>query len=159
MNKKAIIAGVVAAGLGAWLWMGGDDESKKDAQDSVSLTDQIWIDKMPMREKDKVSVFAMISDANLGVFDKTSAYEGEFSLFKYRLRKGEATITMLQTDKRHKVSFKVSKGDCGRQFEYCLRVKGAPRGAKVYGTRSEWRIESGSDVHDLERFVKTLRVE
>jgi hypothetical protein len=37
---------------------------------------------------------------------------------------------MMQTGERHNLRYEVSAGDCGR-FDYCLRLRGAPRGAKA----------------------------
>ena len=98
-----------------------------------------------MSEKDKVSVFAMLSDAKIGIYNESSAYEGEFSLFEFKHREGKLLVTMLQTEKSHKLSYKISNKGCGPMFDYCLTVKGAPRGPVTYGTMRDWVIDS-SDV-------------
>ncbi len=120
----------------------GDCECDDNEGNAVGLVDQVWIDRMPVREKDKVNVLAMLSDAEFGVFNESSAYEGRFSLFQFKERKGKLALTMLQTDSKHKLTYAISTKGCGAVFEYCLKVTGAPLGPQIYGTMREWTIDA-----------------
>jgi len=155
MNKKRAIVAVCAIAAGAW-WYCGSDESAESADSGPTLVDQVWIDQVPITEKDKVSVFAMLSEARIGIYNQSSAYEGEFSLFEFKQRKGKLLLTMLQTDKTHKLSYKISNKGCGPMFDYCLEVKGAPRGPVTYGTMRDWVIDSSEgDAQSLNNQVRT----
>ncbi|HLU68788.1 MAG TPA: hypothetical protein VKZ63_21050 [Kofleriaceae bacterium] len=158
MKKRGIlVAAALVAGAIGW-WSGGDDGGEQPAaldDPPVSVTDQIWIDRMPVRDKDKIHLFGTISDGNIGVFNHGSAYEGEFTLFTFeKPRRGALVITMLQSDKVHTLRYKLSREGCPRAFDYCLHVKGAPRGPKVYGTMRDWRIEGARDARALDALVR-----
>ena len=62
---------------------------------------------------------------------------------------------MLQSDKSHKSRASITKGSPCAPFDYCMRLKGAPRGSKTYVSMEEWVIEPQSDFNP-QQIVKTL---
>lgn len=141
MNTKTVIVASLALAAGAWWVLGGDSEEASSSDGAVSVLDQVWIDQVPLKERDKVNVFAMLSDAKIGLYNQSSAYEGEFSLFEFKHKQGKIAVTMLQNGESHKLSYKITKKGCGPAFDYCLKVKGAPRGPATYGTMKDWVID------------------
>lgn len=140
MSKKIVILGLAAVVAGVMLFRGGSDESAT-VKHQTTWNNQVWIDAIPMRDTDKIQIFAAFNDPQLGLFQNTSQWEGDYSIFTYTA-KGDhgAEIELMQTGKKHKLNFKLSTKDCGR-FDVCMTVKGAPRGPKTYYSMSDWVIE------------------
>ena len=158
MSKK-VWTGVVAFGLVvAWYALrgGSHDGAVGAAKLPPELVNRVWIDALPTSAKQKVDVFLMIEEPRLGQFVRTSAYEGDYAVFEWRARDGKGVeLVMLQTDKTHRVGFQVSTGECD-PFDYCLKVKGAPRGAKRYYSMQDWVIEPGRNLalDDVQSFLR-----
>ncbi len=147
MRNKAALVGVVAVVAALWFARsGGDDEAAQDvrASDDAELVNRFWISKVPQTAKEKIDVFVMLDEPHFGLFETTSAFEGDYTFFEWRRNdKGRIEIRMLQTDKGHKLAPNVSRSGCGA-FDLCMTVKGAPRGAKKYFSMDDWIIEPGS---------------
>lgn len=137
---------VVPALVVGYVWMsGGDDKGdgvdQIDASADVTWHNRVWIDEIPTSERQKINWFLGIDDPQIGLFQKTSVYEGDYTVFAWRGKKdGVIEIEMLQSEKSHKLKVKTGNKDCGR-FDYCMTVKGAPRGAKKYYSMKDWIIE------------------
>lgn len=144
MRKTVLLIAAAGIAAGAWLFSGGDDEVATRAD--VGWENRLWIDKLPSTPKEKINAMVAVDDPRIGVFQKTSAYEGDFTVFAWRGDGDKVTIEMLQTDSRHNLRMKVSDGDAG-PFDYALRVKGAPRGPKKYYSMKDW-VVSGTIAHD-----------
>ncbi len=143
MSKKGLIFGVAAVCAGMFLFSGGEPPPVEDGHNSheAEWTNQVWIDKIPLRETDKMNIFAGLIDPQYGVFQSTSQWEGDYTVFSWTaLSKGKAEIEMMQTGKKHKLRLSVSTKDCG-QFDMCIKVKGAPRGPTTYYSMKDWVIE------------------
>ena len=145
-KKKIIIIVIGMAALAWFLWPQGqatDDPSDGPDLDS-EFVNRVWIEHLPKNITDKIDILAIIEDPRVGVFQNSSAFEGDFSLFEWRAggdgERATLRVTMLQTEKTHKVKYRVSNRDCGR-FDLCVRVKGAPRGSKRYVSMEDWVIE------------------
>jgi hypothetical protein len=151
MSKKA---GVLLALVGvavAWHVFGSSESSEREVKDAPDvLVNRIWINELPTNPKQMVDVFLMIDHPKFGQFLRTSAYEGEYALFEWRDKKAKSVdIVMPQTDKKHRLKFAIASEGC-EPFDYCMKVKGAPRGAKKYYSMQDWIIEPGSGSLDLE---------
>src|SRR5690606_30465077 len=95
---------------------------------------------------DKFDIFVMLDEPAAGVFQNTSAYEGDYSAFEWsNPHRGDDRyeITMLQQGKRLRLSIHVADEGC-RGFDYCMKIKGAPRGASRYVSMKDWVIDSAS---------------
>lgn len=147
MNRSLALFGIAALALGAYFFTGGsDDEDQSVSDHHITWNNRLWIDKLPSTQKEKIDLIVSVDDPRIGFFQHTSAFEGDFAMFGWSAKDNKITIEMLQTGKKHKLRMKVTDKDCGR-FDYCLEVKGAPRGAKRYYSMEEWVID-GSSISD-----------
>lgn len=153
-SKKMLTVGAVVVALAAGsLWM-NDDEAAVALPET--LTNRLWIDRIPVTPQDKFDIFVALADPQNGVFQHASAYEGDYAVFEWADdNKGGMKITMLQSDRRHRVKVKVSDKGC-KPFDYCLELKGAPRGSKLYYSMKDMIIEpqAGLDVDGLAELVR-----
>ncbi len=154
---KALLATFTVALAAWWLWPSSCEKANAPAGgDFETLANRIWIDHMPTTERDKVDVFIMLDDPTLGMFSTSSAYEGDWAGFEWRLDKG-LVFTMLQADKKHRVSPKLTTGKCA-PFDHCLKLKGAPRGSKTYVSMDDWVVNGKSEL-DARAIVSELLLE
>lgn len=139
-KRKKIVIIVIGLVALAWILWPSSTPSTPDHGPDDELVNRIWIDRLPTSATEKINVFVMIDDPRVGVFEKTSAYEGEFTLFEWRREEdGKIRVFMLQTEKTHKLKARISNKDCGR-FDLCMKLKGAPRGPKSYHSMEDWVI-------------------
>jgi hypothetical protein len=116
---------------------------------------RVWISHLPQHEKDKISIFAMIDEEEIGIFDERSLFQGDFDIFEYRKDGNSILITLLQTEKKSKSSFKASR--CNEKgFDFCLEIRGNQRGPSRYVSRKGWEIESTDAALALARKISAL---
>ena len=139
-QKLAFAAGFLV--LGAWgTCVGLRGHAPADAKLFVG---RVWVDKLPKNDTDHMEIFLALADDPLGVFQRRSNYEGSFSIFKYELRGDDKAILMFPQDKtKHEVRYKATACNV-KDFDYCLEIEGAPRGAKKYLSRKEWELDATS---------------
>lgn len=160
MTKNGkLIALLVVGGLLVWGYRArngerGDDGTIRD--DRSEVVNRVWIDKIPEDMRDKLDIFVAQGDPRFGVFQRTSAYEGDYTVFQWHAhRKGRLHITMLQTGKDHQLGTKVSRKGC-KQFDLCMELTGAPRGAKKYYSMKDWVIDAhASEPGAIRAFIRT----
>jgi hypothetical protein len=153
---------VIPALVAGYVWLGDDDdddrETANEVDDSaeVSWNNRVWIDEIPTSERHKINALVVADDPQIGLFQNTSFYEGDYSVFAWRAKAdGVVKIEMLQSDKSHKLKIKTGTKDCGR-FDYCMTVKGAPRGAKKYYSMKDWVIEGAHSPSDISARASAL---
>lgn len=162
MRFKLLLT-VLALGAATWsLWP--DSESRHSHHDV--FFDQVWLDRLPQAPTEKFNVLLVLHDPGAGVFQNTSFYEGDYSVFGWQHHEpGRMDIVMLQTQERHQLRYQITDKDCGG-FDYCMRVEGAPRGATRYYTMDDWVIESSGhgsarvdaiDPAALQRLIQATR--
>lgn len=136
--------------LAAWqLWPSSDSHEALRGDQLSTLVNRVWIDAIPSNERDLVDVFAMLDEQQIGLFSKNSAFQGDWSAFGWRNKsKGGLVFVSLQDDSHHHVTAKVRKGEVCAPFDYCLKLKGAPRGAKSYGSMEDWIITDNALPND-----------
>ncbi len=127
---------------------------------SVGIENQLWIDRIPDTEKDKMNLFAIIKAEKIGVYQAASEFEGDYSIFFLEsLDDKTVSIKMGQTDKKHKISYKVRPTTGKELGDFALEVSGHPRGPKSYFTLNEWELGSSQDlevaIEFLDAAVKT----
>jgi hypothetical protein len=158
MNKSWILVAVVSAVFFVrWIGSsGGDANEDGDAEvlrGSQTILSQLWLDTIPTAPTQKVEVFVAVDEPQFGVFQRTSAYEGDFALLEWGAHTaGKLSFKMLQTGSTHKLKYKITTSGC-EPFELCLKIKGAPRGSKTYGSMKEWVIETVSPA-EIEQQVR-----
>lgn len=110
------------------------------------LLDRIWLDRTPDDPQDSVAILLLQGDPQVGVFQRASAYEGDYALFGWQgTEKGRLEIEMWQTGKIHRVRVRVAEKGC-EPYDYCLRLRGAPRGPAAYVSMEDWVIDPGPEL-------------
>jgi hypothetical protein len=156
MRSKLLI---MAMALGAATFTLWPDSA---ARHSDEFFNRVWLDRLPQTPTEKFNVLVVLQDPGAGVFQNTSFYEGDYSVFGWEGHgPGRMKIVMLQTQKRHELRYEVADEGCGG-FDYCLRVQGAPRGAERYYSMEDWVIESRDgaarlDPAALQRLIASAR--
>ena len=150
-SRSALFALLAVVLTAWWFWPSSECKNVMPAGgDFDTLAIRIWIDHIPANERDKINVFLLLDDPTIGVFSKSSAYEGDWSSFEWSLDKG-LVLTMLQAGTKHRVHPKVASGAVCAPFDHCLKLKGAPLGAKKYGSMEDWVLDGQQnlDVRDI----------
>jgi hypothetical protein len=145
--KKSWLFVIIVALLGVY-WLRAEP-----ASDDIAFN-RIWISHLPQNERDKMSLFAIIADDKVGVFQEASAFQGNYDIFTYSGGNGTINVTMLQENKKSKVSYTATKCDA-KNFDYCLEIKDAPRGPKRYYSQKDWVIDSTADVQSFAQKIAT----
>ena len=153
---KYLLIFLLIALVAWWYWCDEDKHQSLETQvaELEPLVDRIWIDHMPTSERDKIDVFVMLGEPSMGGFSTSSAFEGDWAAFEWGLD-GGLHLRMLQTDKKHKIKASIVKGAGCEPFDYCLRLKGAPRGSKKYGSMEDW-VVNGNETPDPRALVQEL---
>ncbi len=163
-SAKAIwlgLAGVVAIGA-AGAYTGVRALVSSAPSDKSILTGRIWIDHAPKKDTEYFEVFVVLDQSPTGVFEKGSLFEGQFEIFRYDA-KGNDKLMMSFPQRSKKFDVKYTAKSCNEgDFNYCLTLAGAPRGAPKYLSRTGWEIEGGSVAEietKLQEWKSNLEVE
>ena len=120
------------------------------SSDQKLLVGRIWIDHLPQRDTEHFEVFVAVEEGSVGVFQRASAYEGAFEVFKHEPR-GDGKIQLLFPQSKKKYDVKYDAKACREKgFDFCLTLDGAPRGVSKYFSKNGWEID-GRDSAELER--------
>ncbi|KYF57316.1 hypothetical protein BE08_21535 [Sorangium cellulosum] len=153
MNRMSKMMTAAAVALAAAA--GGYGLLSSRGSDAKTLVGRLWIERIPRDDTDQIEILVMLADEPIGMFRRTSRYEGSYALFRYELR-GNDRLQLLfpQTKAKHEAAFDARPCDV-KGFDYCLDLSGAPRGAAKYYSRKEWEID-GSDPAALEGALQAL---
>ncbi|WP_437735052.1 hypothetical protein [Sorangium sp. So ce1335] len=153
MNRMAKMMTAAAVALAAAA--GGYGLLSSRGSDAKTLVGRLWIERIPRDDTDQIELIVMLADEPIGMFRRTSRYEGSHALFRYELRGNDGMQLLFPQDKsKHEVAFDARPCDV-KGFDYCLDLSGAPRGAAKYYSRKEWEID-GSDPAALEGALRAL---
>ncbi|MFO0613749.1 MAG: hypothetical protein U0414_14245 [Polyangiaceae bacterium] len=145
-SPKAIwlgLAAVTALGV-AGTYAGVRALVSSAPSDKSILTGRIWIDHAPKKDTEYFEVFVALEQSPTGVFEKGSLFEGQFEVFRYDA-KGSDKLSMTFPQRSKKFDVKYTAKSCSEgDFNYCLTLAGAPRGAPKYLSRTGWAIEGGA---------------
>jgi hypothetical protein len=140
LATSAVVAAAAAGLLG----------SRPEVADSKLLVNRIWIDRLPARDTDHFELLVVVTEEPVGLFRRASSFEGSYALFRYELRDGGKLQLLFPQDKsKHEAKYDARACDV-KDFDYCLDLTGAPRGAKKYLSRKEWELEGG-DAAEVQR--------
>ena len=156
--KKALLGMVAIAGVsyGAYRWRSEPAPAAKHRDDLV--TDRLWIDHMPRGERDMFNILALLDDDAVGVFQKMSAWVGEYEGFRFEANEGELRVVYPQSGKRETV--RVRARTCNENgMDFCLEISGASRGVKKYYSREGWEIGAAHDLETVKQRVEALRTQ
>ena len=145
--KKSLLFAIITVLFGVY-WFGAEPQS-----DDIAFN-RIWLSHLPQHERDKFSLIAFINDDKIGVFQEASAFQGNHDIFTYSGKGGALTITMLQEGKKANVSYTATKCEV-KNFDYCLEIKGSPRGPVRYYSQKDWVIDSTAEAQTLAQKLAT----
>jgi hypothetical protein len=150
MNAKTLW--MLAAALVA-LAIAGSALRSRVATSPTVLIGRVWIDHLPERDTEHFEIFIAIDEGSLGVFEKASAYQGSFEVFKYEPR-GDGKLQLLFPQTKKKVDITYDAKACSEKgFDYCLTLGGAPRGAPKYFSKKGWELDV-KDPAELQRVIE-----
>jgi hypothetical protein len=153
--KKALLVTVLlaTATYAGWRWVGG---SSGDATDGNQLAlDRIWLDHIPVNDRDTVQVFAALTEEPVGIFQAASQWRGAYELFRYQGRGDKLDVVFPQTRERENVQTRATRcNDSG--MDYCLELSGTSRGVKRYYSRKGWEIGGAKTADDIAHRVDAI---
>jgi hypothetical protein len=124
-----------------WRWWAGDRPGSAEAQaeDPRLAIGRVWIDSKPDKLTDYVHAVLLVDGAPVGLFQKASAYDVHLELFDYRRDGKTLDLEFLQTQKRHKIGYKVTRCDDLPPFDLCLTLSKNPWGGpkRYHGLRDQ----------------------
>jgi hypothetical protein len=107
-----------------------------DAAADESLVDgRAWVEGRPDRMTDYVHAVFFVSRANIGIFERASAYDLRFEIFDLSRQKGSLKIHFPQSKKDANVGFGVKECNDKPPFDLCLDLNDNPWGGpkRYYG--------------------------
>jgi hypothetical protein len=117
-------------------------------EDNALAFNRLWLSHIPQHERDKVSIYLLLEEEAVGIFQESSVYQGDYDLFSFKTDGNALLLTMLQSQKKAKATYKASR--CNeRGFDYCIEIKGNPRGPARYYSRKGWEVDSTEEARAL----------
>ena len=153
-----VMAATVSLGVyGVHEWQGSTPtQPSTQEHDTRLLKDRLWIDHLPKNERDRLNVFAALTQrpgregprGPFGMFETVSMWEGHFEAFRYESQGEEMRVVFPQSGDRETLTVKPSK--CNEQgMDYCLEVSGSTRGVARYYSRKGWEVRTVSEAEAL----------
>jgi hypothetical protein len=106
----------------------------EEAQDEL-IDGRVWVEGRPDRMTDYVHAALFAPRANLGLFERASAYDLRLEFFDLSRQKGALRIHFPQTKKDANVTFVVKECSDKAPFDLCLDLSDNPWGGpkRYYG--------------------------
>jgi hypothetical protein len=140
--KKMLVFILLLLIVGYFLWRWWHSNAEGRGQDL--FYDRVWLDHVPQSDTDTVQVFAAITEEPVGIFNRTSAWKGDWELFRYEPR-GDGSVLVLFPQSREKATVTYRAWNCReKKFDYCLEIAGAGRGVQRYYSQRGWEIGAAS---------------
>jgi hypothetical protein len=116
---------------------GGSTSTPSSSSDAdPSLVDgRLWVDHQPEKLRDYVHGVLFLGSANLGVFERSSAYDVHFELFDMTRDKQTIRMTFPQTRRDADLRYSVRECQEEKPFDLCLDLSSNPWGGptRYYG--------------------------
>lgn len=108
--------------------------SAKD-EDPALLFNRIWMETKPENPTEYVHGAYFLSRPQIGIFQRSSAYDFHFERFDYKRDGAKAALTFPQTKRTAELTFHITKCDAPAPFDLCLDVGENPWGGpkRYYG--------------------------
>ncbi|HIE51630.1 MAG TPA: hypothetical protein EYP85_07700 [Armatimonadetes bacterium] len=139
--------GLIVGGLVVWgLWSSRTPNAPRPQQREL-LLDRLWIERLPRSERDKFHLFVALFQNQVGMFLYQSLWEGEWTGFQWHFRQGDERLHLRfpQTGQTAAIEWKITRSD-RPGFDYCLTMKGNPRGPHRWYSKRGWEIRSLGEV-------------
>lgn len=144
MKKLIVVIAMVGAVVGGWRWM-RSEPAHEAAADIVR--NRIWIDHMPVGEKDTHAVFALWQPEAFGVFANRNRWRVELERFRYEMTGGEVQAVWPLSGVRRTLTIKAEKCRVD-DWDFCLEIEGAPSGVRRYYSRVGWERKDRRSVDE-----------
>ncbi len=135
-RTKLLVLAVVAAATLLGLRLTRSDSADPGASGDEALIDgRFWVEGRPEKLTDYVHGAFFISRANLGIFERASAYDIRFEIFDLSRSGTNLKIFFPQTKKESKSTFTLKKCSDKPPFDLCLDLADNPWGGpkRYYG--------------------------
>lgn len=139
-----------------WLWHRRSGVTVHTHAERALLVNRIWVDRLPAKETDKIYVFALIHPEGLGVFSHASMWEGNFAAFEWKFggKQDRVQLRFPQDGKTAAMTWEARR--CQEKgFDYCLTLRGSPRGPNRWYSMRDWEIKSLEDVKAFQPHLGT----
>jgi len=152
-NRKLWTFALLVVAL-VWLWSHVTHRQapslRTDEAGKPLLLDRVWIDQMPQQPTDKIHLFVAITERPLGAFEHRSVWEGTWEVFRWRMRREDQRflVELPQTGDKAEIEWDAQACREGG-FDYCLTLKGSPRGPERYYSKKGWEIRSRAEAEAL----------
>jgi hypothetical protein len=139
MKKLIFLIILVVAAYLLWRWWHSPDAAVADRGQKV-MYDRLWVDHLPKSETDTINLFVAVTEEPIGIFQQTSAWKGNFELFRYEpAGDGKATLIYPQTKEKERIGYRAAA--CSEKgFDFCMELQGASRGIKRYYSQKGWEV-------------------
>lgn len=135
INQK--LALVLVAGVAGYVALQNLDFFRGSARDEDPslLFNRIWMESKPEAPTDYVHGAYFLSRPQLGIFQRSSAYDFRFERFDYKRDGAKLTVTFPQTSRTEEIAVHITKCGAPPPFDLCLDVGENPWGGpkRYYG--------------------------
>jgi hypothetical protein len=137
MKTNQKLALFLVAGLAGYLALENIDLLRGSAKDEdpALLFNRIWMETNPANPTDYVHGAYFLARPQLGIFQRSSAYDFRFERFDYKRDGAKVTLVFPQTNRTAEITVHVSKCGAPPPFDLCLDVGENPWGGpkRYYG--------------------------
>src|SRR4029079_18356785 len=102
-RKLALVDVAAVATYAVIRSFGSGPDASDGGEDPSLLLDRVWVDSQPEKLTDYVQASYFAGRQSLGVFQKSSAYDYRFELFRWKRDNKQVELTFPQTGKAAKV--------------------------------------------------------
>jgi hypothetical protein len=104
-------------------------------EDPALLYNRIWMEAKPEKMTDYVHGAYFLSRPQIGIFQRSSAYDFHFERFDYKRDGAKTTLSFPQTDRKAELTIHITKCGAPAPFDLCLDVGENPWGGpkRYYG--------------------------
>ena len=104
-------------------------------EDPALLFNRIWMESKPEKATDYVHGAYFLSRPQLGIFQRSSAYDFHFERFDYKREGARMTVKFPQQDRSAELTLHITKCSAPAPFDLCLDMAENPWGGpkRYYG--------------------------
>lgn len=143
-NKLIAIVLVGACSFGAWK-AGSALLSSDETQGTKHAVNQVWIDHVPVDERDMVTQFLLIDhrEGQFGILGRSSQWRIGLELFRWQMQGSELRMYFPQENNRGQVSVETwnCEGEAPAPFQLCMKLTNKNGRSMVLYSREEWEID------------------
>lgn len=150
-RARRVILGITLATAATWLLA---DEPDPEGTATSHLVDRLWIERMPVDDRDMVGKLAFVRSVDHGAFgvhERGSVWRHHTEIFKWRLD-GDRVHTAWPQSRRHvavEVATRECEGEAPEPFELCLDLSDGKGHSITLYSRHSWVVRPRREGDDL----------